>query len=133
MQRIAFLFLFILGTSPLFSQTIAQLEQQLQNLSGAEYAKVAVQLSKKYYGARKFDEAARVAERGALSARNDGNKDWEARCLYNQGRAQLRRSSSSGSKKRAATMFWDAYNLTDNRDLKLASLTSMNSVGVSNL
>lgn len=133
MQRIAFLFLFIMGTSPLFSQSIAQLEQQLQSLSGTQYAKVAVQLSKKYYAARKFDDAARVAERGALSARNDGDRDWEARCLYNQGRAQLRRSSSAGSKKRAATMFWDAYNLTDNLDLKLASLTSMNSVGVSNL
>lgn len=133
MQRIALLLLFICNASGVFSQSISQLEQQLESLSGVEYTQVAVELSKKYYAARKFDEAALVAERGARVARNDGSQEWEARALYNQGRAQLRRDGSAGSKKRAATMFWDAYQLTENMDLKLASLTAMNGVGVSNL
>ena len=134
-----FFFPFILCVACLevYGQSPESIVIQLEGKSGAEYVRLANQASEAYYKKRKYNEAAEYAEDAWRISKNIGDKELLADSYINWGKAILKKSGSSTSKKayrrNAAKYFRDAVKNTRDDVKKLEALKLVKQYASKNL
>lgn len=109
----------------------------MEGKSGAEYVRLANQASEAYYVKRKYNEATEYAEEAWRISKNIGNKELLADSYINWGKAILKKSGSSTSKKAnrksAVKYFRDAVKNTRDDVKKLEALKLLKRYALKNL
>lgn len=132
-----FPFFLCLVSLEIYGQSPESIVIQMEGKSGAEYVKLANQASEAYYKKRKYNEAAEYAEDAWRISKNIGNKELLADSYINWGKAILKKSGSSTSKKayrrNAAKYFRDAVKNTRDDVKKLEALKLVKQYASKNL